>query len=937
MRTAMLTLVLVLATAHTAVAAVPALRDQVSLNGIWPEGGEVPTYVGISGLTSRTYERSVTVPSAWSGRIVKVEFGAVNFIADVYVNGQHVANHVGGWNPFAVDVTSRVAAGSSFQLRVVVRGPRNAPIMAADGKFRWPIGAWSNRGGIADDVWLRAYGKVHVEDSYIRTSWRAKTLEMRWTVRNGDSRSRTVSVRGAAARPGGATECSLASASVTLAAGERRVVTATVPWANATPYWPDAPALYHLASTVVEGTTTVDRETRRFGFREIWIDGNQYRWNGVRINLYGDYQSLGDTWYPTGTGHPPAAWPTTVDRIKAMNIRCVRFHHEPPPAYILDVADEKGLLICDESPNYGREHLMGTDQAAYIANTKTWIGPWIRSHRNHPSVYIWSATNEMSYPHLGAFPTWMLRELGDVIRQHDDTRPVCYDGDDKVTDTTLNYHYPEYYNRQPTGSIYGWASKVSATRPTGSGELLHAKSGDPAVQYDMERNKWWLGIWTRGLRATNWTDVRPACYWFAYEDTQSADPKRRVRGENLRNAYNPVALFDRAYDDLGISPYVNGTTPGGTLPTLDEGANLTRTLILYNDEFRDTAVSVEVQVRSGATVHASTTRSFQVALGSRVEFPITFQVPNVGGAELQLVLITRKGGAKRFEEARRFTVRDVGRSGPTSAAVIITAGTPTGPTTPTVPNQAPSVSLSSPAAGTTVAAGTAVAFAATAADADGTVARVEFFRNGTWFATDASAPYQATWTASGSGAHAFTAKAIDDDGASTISAPVTVTVGGGSTFSAKINFQPAAVAVPAGHLVDCGETYGLRANSRTYGWNAATPDTRDRDLAGDQRFDTLIHLQKPANPNARWEIAVPNGTYDVTVMSGDAKHIDSVYRTSVEGTLAVSATPTTANRWHSGTVRVTVTDGRLTVGNAAGAANNKICFIEITGVPAGSG
>jgi hypothetical protein len=90
-------------------------------------------------------------------------------------------------------------------------------------------------------------------------------------------------------------------------------------------------------------------------------------------------------------------------------------------------------------------------------------------------------------------------------------------------------------------------------------------------------------------------------------------------------------------------------------------------------------------------------------------------------------------------------------------------------------------------------------------------------------------------------------------------------------------------------------------------------------------------MQWPSNSrNATWEIAVPNGTYRVRIVAGDPSYWDSVHRISAEGVLVVNGTPTTSNRWVEGTATVAVSDGRLTIGNYAGASNNKICFIEIT-------
>ena len=119
----------------------------------------------------------------------------------------------------------------------------------------------------------------------------------------------------------------------------------------------------------------------------------------------------------------------------------------------------------------------------------------------------------------------------------------------------------------------------------------------------------------------------------------------------------------------------------------------------------------------------------------------------------------------------------------------------------------------------------------------------------------------------------------------------------------RINFQPPSAPVPAGYLADGGLVYADRGNGQTYGWNADnTAQTRDRNAANsaDQRYDTLTHLQKPANPDAVWEIAVPNGTYAVRVVSGDASNFDSVFRTTVEGVLTVTGTPTTSTRWIEG-------------------------------------
>ena len=114
-----------------------------------------------------------------------------------------------------------------------------------------------------------------------------------------------------------------------------------------------------------------------------------------------------------------------------------------------------------------------------------------------------------------------------------------------------------------------------------------------------------------------------------------------------------------------------------------------------------------------------------------------------------------------------------------------------------------------------------------------------------------------------------------------------------------------------------------------YGFNqSATGFTRDRNANGSQKFDTLVHTQMYGN--RVWEIQVPNGTYEVLLMAGDPNFFDSVYKYNVEGVLTVNGTPSSGNRFISGTQTVVVSDGRLTINNAAGSVNNKLAFVEIT-------
>jgi hypothetical protein len=145
-----------------------------------------------------------------------------------------------------------------------------------------------------------------------------------------------------------------------------------------------------------------------------------------------------------------------------------------------------------------------------------------------------------------------------------------------------------------------------------------------------------------------------------------------------------------------------------------------------------------------------------------------------------------------------------------------------------------------------------------------------------------------------------------------------------------INFQITTAAVVAGYRPDYGYVYGLQTNGLTYGWDLVSTNwTRERNSTNslDKRYDTLIHMQRGAG--SVWEIEVPNGDYKVYLVAGDPSNFDEILRINVEDVLTVDFIPTTTDRFMDGMAAVTVTDGKLTVSNAPGSSNNKICFLEI--------
>jgi glucose/arabinose dehydrogenase len=145
--------------------------------------------------------------------------------------------------------------------------------------------------------------------------------------------------------------------------------------------------------------------------------------------------------------------------------------------------------------------------------------------------------------------------------------------------------------------------------------------------------------------------------------------------------------------------------------------------------------------------------------------------------------------------------------------------------------------------------------------------------------------------------------------------------------SAKINFQPAAAAAVSGYLVDSGLAFGTRNNSQAYGWNVGhTPNVFDRAKNANQLLDTVVLLKA----GAKWELAVPSGTYSVKVSAGDPSAA-ATNTLRAEGASVFAGLATAANVFHTKTVSVVVTDGRLTLDNGSAAdLATRLNYVEVT-------
>jgi hypothetical protein len=190
----------------------------------------------------------------------------------------------------------------------------------------------------------------------------------------------------------------------------------------------------------------------------------------------------------------------------------------------------------------------------------------------------------------------------------------------------------------------------------------------------------------------------------------------------------------------------------------------------------------------------------------------------------------------------------------------------------------------------------------------------------------------------------YVVEARDSSGnRSPASAVAAATPRSASAFVLNVNFQPHETATPAGYVADAGEPYDA---ARRYGWADAVTaaplslvgNARVRGLDADPRLDTLISMQlAPGSPGVgtpgSWRAAVPDGTYAVTVGSGDPEYTDSHDVVNVEGRPAIDFTPSATEHTRVATVQVHVTDGFLDV-DATGGTNTKLAYITIAALTA---
>lgn len=349
------------------------------------------------------YRRHFTVPADLTGGRIRLHFGAVDYRADVYLNGHDIGGHTGGSAAFAFDVTPFLRAGEN-ELVVRVRDdlrdpaqPKGKQALVSEGCF------YTATSGIWQSVWLEAVGATYVRQHAITTDPEAGTATIVVDLAGDDAELTLRAEVRADGKSAGAAEVRVAG----------RQATVVVPLSEKRLWAPGNPFLYDLTLTLSRGGRTVDRLASYFGLRSVAISGRRILINGQPV-----FQRLilDQGFYPDGIWTAPsdAALRRDIELSMAAGFNGARLHQKVFEPRFLYWADRLGYLVWGEFPNWGMDY----GPASHAPFLAEWLDV-VQRDRNHPALIGWCPFNE-----TGADAAVLQQLVWAATKALDPTRPV---------------------------------------------------------------------------------------------------------------------------------------------------------------------------------------------------------------------------------------------------------------------------------------------------------------------------------------------------------------------------------------------------------------------------------------------------------------------------------------------------------------------------------
>jgi beta-galactosidase/beta-glucuronidase len=359
------------------------------------------------------YHRKVHVPAEWAGRRVRLHFGAADYEAEVYVDGRSVGTHFGGSASFTFDITRQVKPGQEHDLVVRISDELRSGGQQPAGKQCWEYRSkgchYTRVTGLWQTVWLEPVAEVGLDRVHIvpdldgarfvvAPSFLAAARGVTWSaeVREG---GRTVARAEGPAAPGAAL---------------------ALPLERPRAWSPADPHLYDLVFEVRNAAgQVVDRVQSYAGLRKVHLEGNRLFLNNEPLFLR---LVLDQGFYPDGIWTAPsdAALRRDIELSRRAGFNGARLHQKVFEERFHYWADRLGYLTWGEFPSWGADVNSSPGARNLIAE---W-GEVVVRDRNHPSIIAWTPLNETGWFGNPGQHRRVHRDLYELSKALDPTRPV---------------------------------------------------------------------------------------------------------------------------------------------------------------------------------------------------------------------------------------------------------------------------------------------------------------------------------------------------------------------------------------------------------------------------------------------------------------------------------------------------------------------------------
>jgi beta-galactosidase len=372
-------------------------------------GGYLPTGIG-------WYRKPFQTPDTTRNQRVKVEFDGIYENSEVWINGNSLGRRPFGYASFVYDLTPYLNA--TGQTNVLAVRVDNSP---------QPNSRWYSGSGIYRHTWLLITDDLHIPQwgTYVTTPKAAAdsaSVDVVTNVANeGTSKRQFELAYSVLDETGHAVAATSGAGQVDAGVSGEFKQSMAIP--KPTLWSSDKPYLYTLRCAVMNGANVVDQYDTPFGVRTAIFDVNKgFLLNGTRVKLNG--VCLHADGGGVGAAVPEGVWARRLQLLKEMGCNAIRTSHNPPDPEFLDLCDRMGFLVMDEAFD---EWTIGKRQNAYHLHFKQWwqrdLTDFIHRDRNHPSIVLWSAGNEIGEQGeergIG-----VLKGLVDTFHSEDPTRPV---------------------------------------------------------------------------------------------------------------------------------------------------------------------------------------------------------------------------------------------------------------------------------------------------------------------------------------------------------------------------------------------------------------------------------------------------------------------------------------------------------------------------------